>query len=224
MVMPMPDPGMAQGNPELDKYKPLLVLIAVGYFGVFIMTSTAGAMSNSISYVFIIIAAVLMVMRPDCMGQCVVMITVFAAMTFFLDAVNVLQQLTNPYPDAAHFLSVDCPKYIPAVLAEDKNVTDYGNASAVTLFGSGTEVSVEINFCASGLYRLLNLAQLFALSLHVATVALGVRMFKAAQPPPDEQAQGMVPMNNFSGVAGPGQGTGQPSFSIWQGEGRSMNS
>lgn len=150
MVVPFGEPGMVGivGPPaELTKYRPALVLIAVGYTVVIVVGLAGGWCTNSLSYIFVIAVSLLMACKPnDCLGQCVGPLTLLSSILLLFDVVPILLMfLPKALGTSAStaflstFFSTSCPSEVLATISggseEDPIKMWTTNGTAIYLLG-----------------------------------------------------------------------------------------
>eukprot|EP00931_Biecheleriopsis_adriatica_P079894 TRINITY_DN5323_c0_g2_i1.p1 TRINITY_DN5323_c0_g2~~TRINITY_DN5323_c0_g2_i1.p1 ORF type:complete len:260 (+),score=47.79 TRINITY_DN5323_c0_g2_i1:90-869(+) len=206
-----PGPAPAPPPPQLLRYKSALYLIAGGYAFVLFLGLLSGAVANSLNYLFVLIAAASMASRADqCMSQCIMPFFLFAVMTVFFDAINLLSTLFRPYPGASNFFASSCPTSIPALLL--KNTTVYLKGATPPgeyVVPSNTKVELPEDICNTA-WVVSNVAQLLGVILDIIATRVGYRMFKVSmelmQGQDDRSQMLMMAQQGFRGDGGGGPG------------------
>lgn len=217
-------PGMGQQGlpppPELLRYKNLLLILSAAYAVILVAGIAVGGTPNSIFYVLLLAAMLLMALRSDqCMSQCVMPFVMFAMLIVLQDAMFALTILARDYPPASKIFSTSCPREVGIILKKDTvvylddSVVKPGCADNYTIH-KATKVNFEENECDER-YVIGNVLVIVATALDVIAAVLSFRMFKTAlgavQLP--DAGQPMMPPGGMAGPGGmgpPGGGGGGP--------------
>lgn len=183
-------------SPELLRYRPALAIISLGYFALLVTGFVTGNVSNTLEYVFVLIAGIVMLMRQDqCMVQCLIPFFLFAVMTAFFDIVQLIDVAFRSYPGIKSYFSVTCPRNVTGLLGA--NTTVYTTSGSQVVLPPGTQVIQEQDQC-NWQWVVANVAQLVAVVLDLAASSFGWRMVKTSM------GQDMGPMGG--GMLGAGGG------------------
>eukprot|EP00929_Paragymnodinium_shiwhaense_P083169 TRINITY_DN44208_c0_g1_i1.p1 TRINITY_DN44208_c0_g1~~TRINITY_DN44208_c0_g1_i1.p1 ORF type:complete len:244 (+),score=41.02 TRINITY_DN44208_c0_g1_i1:103-834(+) len=243
-MLPM-SPMMAMGPPppEMLRYIPVLKLISVGYGIVLVLGLVSGGITVVLNDAFVLLPAVMILLRQEMMMQCVTTLCLFAWMSTFFDLVTLISALTNE-PGASNFFASSCTFYKPVKLLRNTTVY-YEENHTKFLVPADTKVEAELNLCGSGLV-VLHVALLVAIILDITTSVVGWRLLKEQRNPLMDPGLlgGPGPLGGGGGgdfgqppfgqppgnrPAGPPGGPGAPQqagggFTAFQGGGRTLGS
>lgn len=224
MVLPLgglASPGVRPGEPpppQLLRFKVPLYAIAAGYGVVLIMGLVANQLSNALTNVFVLVAALLMASRADqCMGQCLMPFALFTIMTVFLDIVSLIASLSRPYPGASNLFSTSCLLNRTIILPQDTTVYDITNATRYSV-PKDTKVLYPQDLC-DWQWVLANTTMFLGIALDVVASVLGYRMLKVAMSLAPADDGGGIGRNPFTGLGGGGfGGPGGPGMGAGTGQ------
>lgn len=204
-----PGPGlMPAPPPELLRFKKWLYALATGYAAVLVLGLVAGQLSNALSYVLVLVAALFMVMQPErCMGQCLLPFALWTIMNVFLDFFNVMAVLFRPFPSAGQLFSDTCVQNRSARI-DNTTTAVYKNPDFTErIYLSNNTVFWQHNFC-DWQWVLGNITMFIGFGMDIVAASVGWRMLKTLMSlAGNDGGNPLLGMGGPSGF-GPGPGLG----------------
>lgn len=175
---------------ELTKFKPALIFVGVGYLVTIVVGLVGGIFSNALSYVCVVVIALFMAFRPrDCLGQCVVPLTLFSGILLLFDTLNLGLLIVQDSFSFGTFFSTYCPTDETSYLGTDGagntipiivNATTYYLQPNDPITGERIYVDVERQRC-SWQTVLQKCSLIGGVILDCLSLLLGSQMWKAWQ-------------------------------------------